>query len=208
VLADHLQRIGALLLAAFAVAAVLASAGCTSNTVEKDSPETLARLADYERAIADKDTLIKQLTARVTELDEAVVIKLQAPEADGAPGPIVEIIGRGPHARTSGAAAIGEPPRADVEVYKAFVARVDGSHGEMRKCYEVALKRDSALQARAVTVTVRVKFYSTGKVASATFAPSISPEFIRCAQAAARSWSLDRLPEAISVEYQIRLAPQ
>lgn len=186
---------------------VAAAAGCRSGAVEKDSAETLARLEEYQRAVADKDKLIKQLNARIDELDDGVLIKLEAPQADGTPGPIAEIVGRGPNARAGGGAS-SEPAPSDVEVYKAFVARVEGSLGRMRKCYEAALKKSSNLQARAIMLTIQVRFYTTGQVGSVTFRPQISPDFVRCATAVAKSWTLNKLPEAIKVEYQTRLKPQ
>lgn len=185
---------------------LVVAAGCKSKAVEKDSAETIARLADYERAIADKDTLIKQLNAQIAGLGDSVVVTLEGREADGTPGPIAEISGRGPHARSGDPGS--EPNPSDVEVYKAFIARVDGSHGRMRKCYEAALKKSSDLQAKSVTMVIRVKLFTTGRVGAVTFQPEISPDFVRCASAVAQGWTFDKLPEPVSVEYQIRLKPQ
>jgi hypothetical protein len=191
-----------------ALAALPVFAGCKAETTTSDRPETLARLAEYERAVADKDRLIKQQSERIDELDDGVVIKLQGPEVDGTPGPIVEIVGRGPNARATGGGGGDEPTQSDVDVYKAFVGKVDGSHGRMRKCYEAALKANSELQAKTVMLHIKVRYFTTGEVSTATFLPEISPEFARCATAVARSWTLNPLPEPISVEYQTRLKPQ
>lgn len=192
------------------IIAVLAVAGpaCSSKSVEKDSPETLAKLADYERAIRDKDALIRQLSARVDELDEAVVIKMEGPSEDGSPGPIVEITGRGPHARAAAAAPGAPADKDDVAIYEAFVSRVEGSLGGIRKCYEGALKRRSDLGAKSVMLTISVKYFNTGKVARARFSPPITPDFDSCVGAIARTWTLDGLPEAVSFNYRTRLKPR
>ena len=196
----------------FAVAALGSGVGgCKGDTVYKDRQETLKRLGDTEEALAKRDETIKQLSATVTELrgsgGEGVVISMEGPKENGEPGAIIEVKGKGP----SGGVGGGNDPvgnAKDTELYKAFIAKVKGSRGSIKKCYEGALKKRADLQERSVIVNIFVDYRTTGAVSAARVQPQVTPNFERCVRAVAERWKLPAMPRVATFRYPQKLTPQ
>jgi len=188
--------------------AMSASAGCKGETKFKDRQETLDKLSATEASLKEKSELVQTLNARVTELQMAggtVVISMEGPKANGEPGAILEIKGSGPNGRGSGDR---KGNAKDTQLYEAFVAKVKGSRGSVKKCYEGALKKRSDLQAKAVTVVMTVDYRTSGKVSSSSFQPTLTPEFGSCMKTVAARWTLPAMPAASRFTYRQKLTPQ
>ncbi len=182
---------------------------CKGDTVYKDRQQTLDKLAQTEKALEDRDDTIKKLSATVTELrengGEGVVIKMEGPQAKGEPGAIIEILGRGPHGSGS------RDPKGnakDTELYKAFIAKVKGSRGSIKKCYENALKKRTDLQNRSIMVAISVDYRTTGAVSGAHVQPHVTPGFDRCVRTVAQRWKLPAMPKVATFNYSQKLTPQ
>lgn len=187
------------------LAIAVSGAGCKAKVEYKDRQETLDRLADLEKAVKDKDALINQLNRKVVE-GGGVVVSMEGPKDNGEPGAIMEIHGGGLHG--GGSHGGGGNAAADTKIYEAFIKQIAQSRGSMQKCYENALKKRSDLQARTVTLNIKVDYRSSGKVSGAHFNPRISDGFNRCMRVVADRWSLPKMPRVASFNYRTRLVPR
>jgi hypothetical protein len=195
---------GALLAVAFAVA-------CKGKVEYRDNPEVVSKLEACQKGLDEKAKYIKDLEARVAELEMKpagqgeVVVMLSGPLPDGA---IMEIKGgAGPH----GASAPPSEPRGnadDEKLYEAFIAAVKSSRGSIRKCYQNALKKDTSLQARTVTLDIAVDYGTSGKVSGSTFSPRISQHFNECMAVIAGRWKLPAMPRAVTFKARQLLTPE
>ena len=187
------------------VATVLAlsTAGCKGEGKVKDSPETLRNLSDCEKAKQDKDTYIKELEKRLADHalqgGEEVVITLE-----GANLTIAAVKGKGPNS----GAKVEKGSAKDIELYEAFLRTVKRSRGQLKQCYQNALKKNSALQARSIPMAIEVKYRTDGKVALAQFSPRVSADFDRCMKNAASSWVLPKMPKPVTFRSKITLTPE
>lgn len=187
-------------LLALAAPLLLASA-CKGEVVTKDSPETLAALTGCQDSVKSKDDYIKQLEQRLADLE------LQLSQAKDEvtvtfSGNEMTISGEGPSVRQGG------PVKADQELFAAFDKQVQGSRSAMQRCYQNALKRDTSLQARSITMTIDVRFTATGKVSKANFRPGISDAFVSCMNSITERWSLPGAASGISFQQPVSLSPQ
>jgi hypothetical protein len=179
---------------------ILGAVACKGETKVEDSPQTLAKLSDCEQANRDKDEYIKELHARVVELEMNagdVVVTLQG-DAFTVTG------GKGPNVRA--ARPTGETD--DNALYQSFINSVNASRAGMTKCYENALKRDTGLQARTVTLNIQVRFTTAGKPGTITLDPRISEAFDACMQTLIGRWSLPAAPTAVTFRAPVTLTPQ
>jgi hypothetical protein len=185
-------------LAVWTLAAVLA--GCKGETKIQDNPQTLKALQDCQQGRTDKETYIKELEARLYDLehkaagDSEVVVNIS--------GDKLTITGQGPSVRAGGPAA------PDEELFESFVKQVQQSRGSMQRCYQSALKKDTNLQARTMTMDVQVRFTPAGKVSQASFSPRISDSFDTCMSTVAKRWQLEGASSPIVFRQPITLTPQ
>ena len=107
----------------------------------------------------------------------------------------------------SGSGSSG-PAVPDEALFESFVKQVQLSRGSMQRCYQNALKKDTGLQARTLTMNVQVRFTAAGKVSQATFNPRISDSFDTCMSTVARRWKLEGTSGAIVFKQPITLTPQ
>jgi hypothetical protein len=185
-----------------ALAALIATA-CKGKVEVRDDPETAKQLGDCEKARTDQKTYIASLEKQLAELQLKgagnVVVTLE--------GEAMKITGKGPHEQA------GEPrePRGsadDAKLYEAFVAALKRSRGGIQKCYQAALKNNSALQARTVTLNIQVDYKTSGEVSGASFQPRIHENFDQCMDAIAKHWSLPAMPRAVTFAYKQTLTPE
>jgi hypothetical protein len=185
-------------LALWTLAAVLA--GCKGETKIQDNPQTLKALEDCQQGRTDKEKYIKELEARLYDLeqkgagDAEVVVNIS--------GDTLTISGQGPSVRSGGPAA------PDEELFESFVKQVQQSRGSMQRCYQSALKKDTNLQARTMTMDVQVRFTPAGKVSQASFSPRISDSFDTCMSTVAKRWKLEGASSPIVFRQPITLTPQ
>lgn len=178
----------------------VALGACKGEVKIQDNPETLKILQACQDGRKEKDEYIKQLEARLFDLQ-------QKAEAGGEvtvniTGDALTISGKGPSARAGGPAA------ADEELFRSFVSQVQGGRGAMQRCYQNALKKDTGLQARNITLNIQVRFTAAGKVSQATFQPRLSDSFDSCMSTVARRWTLTGTSQAITFQQPITLSPQ
>lgn len=187
---------------------VVAVAACKGKVEYRDNPDTLAKLEACQKSLDEKAKYITDLEAHKAELELAakggeVVVTLKGPLPEEA---ILEIKGAGP----SGQGAPREPRgnADDQKLYEAFIAAVNRSRGSIRKCYQNALKKDTGLQARTVTLAIAVKYKTSGQVSSATFSPRVSEHFNQCMAAIAQRWEVPAMPSAVTFQARQLLTPE
>jgi hypothetical protein len=188
------------LIAAIAIAAFVA---CKAKTVVKPDPETEAALQDCREKIKDREALRELLEKEIAQLklgqggDETVLVQIQGNLLTVRAGQ-----GSGPHR--------GEPKgdAKDEHLYDEFVKAVKGSHGAIKTCYQNALKKNNALQARTVSLAITVNFKSSGTMSSASFNPRISEHFDDCLRGIAERWKLPAAPRQVAFQYKISLTPE
>ncbi len=200
----HSSRIVSSSLASLLVIGALGSAlaACKGDTVIKPDPKTQS---DLDQCTKDKQALTdykKQL--------EASNIELQNKAGTGSAGEIVVSIEG--TALTVRPAKQGDPvhpidDKAAAAASKEFLDVVAKSRGAIQKCYEQALKKNTGLQAKTVTLTVSASFGASGAFRSSNFAPSLGEAFDTCIQAVAAKWVLPTSSPAMTFKAQVSLTP-
>jgi hypothetical protein len=178
---------------------VLLAVGCKGETVVKPDPQTQSDLEKCQKALAEKDKLIK------AEEDENARLMR---EKQGGGEIVVALEG---NVLTVKPGKPGEVHPIDDKVAKEasqqFLAVVGRSRGEIQRCYEQALKRDQSLQARTVTLTVSASFGQAGTFNAMTSAPSLGGEFDNCLQKVAKRWTLPQTSPAMTFKAPVSLTP-
>ncbi|HVK78275.1 MAG TPA: hypothetical protein VM734_33450 [Kofleriaceae bacterium] len=194
-----MSRVSFTLLAATLTA--LAAVGCKGET--KDSPQTLAKLSDCEtRAakLADKDKLIQSYEAEIARLKlasgnqeytfaidgDALVIKAK-PQGGGGAAPVDD--------------------KLAAELSQQFLGVVNGSRGPIQKCYEQALKKNSGLQARTISLRVSASFSAGGEHVRSSFSPALGDAFDGCMKSVASRWKLKPASQGMTFQATVSLSP-
>lgn len=184
--------------AAVVAASALATA-CKGETKIQPDPQTKADLESCLAAKTEKDKLCKSLE------DENA--RLMREKGSGAEI-VVAIEG---NALTVKPGKPGEPrpidDKAAGEASKEFIDVVAKSRGAIQKCYEQALKKDTGLQARTVTLTVSASFSQAGGYKSSSFSPSLGDAFDTCIKTVASKWALPQNSPAMTFKAQVSLTP-
>jgi hypothetical protein len=93
------------------------------------------------------------------------------------------------------------------EASKEFLNVVARSRGAIQKCYEQALKKNTGLQAKTVTLSVSASFAPSGQFKSSNFAPSLGDTFDNCIRTVAAKWALPTSSPAMTFKAQVSLTP-
>lgn len=190
--------------ATFALA--MAAAGCKGETVVKADPQTAENLTQCESNLKEKVAYIDTLSTRITELESAGATTDDAAVVVNIEGEAMEITAgqdKGPNA--------SQDPKGnakDVELYEAFVKRLKASRGAIKKCYQHALKKNSALSAKTITLNIGVSYKTSGSVKGATFNPRVSEQFNQCMDSVAQKWTLPAMPRPVVFNYKQTLTPE
>lgn len=175
------------------------TAGCKGEKVIQPDPQTKADLEQCLRDKAEKDKLIK------AEEDENA--KLMREKGSGAEI-VVSIEG---NALTVKPGNPGEVRPIDDKVVgaasKEFLNVVEKSRGAIQKCYEQALKKNTGLAAKTVTLSVSASFAPSGQFKSSNFAPSLGDTFDLCIRTVASKWALSTSSPAMTFKAQVSLTP-
>jgi hypothetical protein len=175
-----------------------AGAGCKGDKVIQPDPQTKADLDQCLRDKAEKEKLIK------AEEDENA--QLMREKGKGAEI-VVSIEGNALTVRPGGPGEVRPIDDKVVgEASKEFLSMVEKSRGAIQKCYEQALKKNTGLQARTVTLSVQASFAS-GQFKSSNFAPSLGDTFDACIRTVASKWSLPSSSPAMTFKAQVSLTP-
>jgi len=181
------------------VLSALLANGCKGDTVVKPDPQTQS---DLDQCRKDKDEKDKRIAALQDENAQLMREKGSGAEI------VVAIEGNAltvkPH--TGG----GGPPIDDKAVAaasKEFLDVVARSRGSIQKCYEQALKKNTGLQARTVSLAVSASFSGTGAYQTASFAPSLGDTFDNCMKTIATKWALPTNSPAMTFKATVSLTP-
>jgi len=185
-----------------AVGAVAAAAPACKSSSTKDSPQTLERLSDCEHKLSkvdEKDALIETLEAEVARLKiEGGTDQTYTLAIDG-DAMVVK-------ARPAG----GGTPLDDkvaAQLSQNFLDTVERSRGSIQRCYEQALKKNTRLQARTVSLRVSASFAASGSYSRSSFAPDLGQAFDGCMKAVASKWKLPAAPQSMTFQATVSLSP-
>lgn len=186
-------------IASFLVLGLFATTGCKGETVTKDNPDTVRDLDACKKTLDEKNKLVQALQDENASLmrgganPNEIVISIEGnvlTVKPGAPG--------------------SHPPiddKAAAAASKEFLNVVEKSRGSIQKCYEQALKKNSGLQAKTITLTVNASFNAQGAYTNASFAPSLGDTFDTCIKAVAAKWQLPTNSPAMTFKAQVSLTP-
>jgi hypothetical protein len=183
-------------LAALAVILVI---GCKGEKVIQPDPQTKADLEQCLRDKAEKDKLNKALGE-----ENAALMREKASGAEI----VVSIEGNALTVRPGGPGEVRPLDDKVVgEASKEFLNVVAKSRGAIQKCYEQALKKNTGLQAKTVTLSVSASFAPSGQFKSSNFAPSLGDTFDACIRTVASKWALPTSSPAMTFKAQVSLTP-
>ncbi|HVV84392.1 MAG TPA: hypothetical protein VHE35_15095 [Kofleriaceae bacterium] len=190
---------------ATALLAGVAGPGCKSDK-PRDTPETLAKLADCTAQagkLADKDRLIESYEGEIARL------KLAAGGTSVQYTFVLDGDAWAMKSKTSGGSGTGRPiddKTADV-LANEFIDLVGRSRPPVQKCYEQALKKNAALQARTVRLQVSATFGANGGFSKASFSPDLGDAFDGCMRAVAGKWKLTASGSPATFQATVTLSP-
>ena len=181
--------------------AACALAGCKGKTEKVVDPQTKADLDTCNNNLAEKDKRIQALQDENAEL-----MRKQGSGADI----VVDIEGNALTVRPwSGG---GTPPvdnKVAAEASKEFLNLVARSRGAIQKCYEQALKKNTGLQARTVSLSVFATFSNTGAYQNSQFSSSapLGDVFNNCIKTVASRWQMPQNSPAMTFKATVSLTP-
>ena len=172
---------------------------CKGETVVKPDPQTQSDLDQCKKNLDEKDKLIKA--------EEEENARLLRDKGSGAEI-VVSIEGNALTVKP-GAPGVVRPidDKAAAAASKEFLDVVAKSRGAIQKCYEQALKKNTGLQARTVTLTVSASFSGSGAYHDSAFSPSLGDTFDNCIKTVASKWALPTSSPAMSFKAQVSLTP-
>jgi len=181
----------------------LAVGACKGDTVVQPDPQTKSDLEQCLKDKADKDTALKTL-----QEEKAALLRNQGAGSNEIlvtfENDIVKI-------KSNPGGGNANLPHVDDKVAAAastqFVDLVQKSRGAIQKCYEGALKKNTGLQARTITLHVFAGFGGDGKLTHASFDPSIDPSFDQCMQNVASKWVMPQNSPAMTFKAPVSLTP-
>ena len=185
---------------AILVALAAVTSACKGETVYKDKQDTLDKLDALQKQLDAQKAQIKQLT------DDNAACQL----GKGQTGDIVVTI-EGDIAKIKpGHGGNGAPNIDDPTMTKqsqAFLDMVQRSRGAIQKCYEQALKKNSGLQSRTISLKLSARFQASGDFASSDFNPSLGDVFDGCLHTVAGRWKMPAAPAAMTFQANVSLSP-
>jgi hypothetical protein len=183
-------------------ALVAAAAGCKGST--KDSPQTLAKLSDCETRAAkldEKDKLIQTYEAEIARLKlENTGGKQEYTFAIDGDALTIKAKPQG-----GGSAAVDDKMAAALS--QMFIDVVGKSRGSIQKCYEQALKKNTGLQARTISLRVSASFAPSGDHTRSSFAPDLGEAFDSCMKSVAGKWKLSAANQGMTFQATVSLSP-
>jgi hypothetical protein len=178
---------------------LLVTFGCKGDTVTKVDPVMQSDLDNCNKNLAEKDKLIKA--------EEEENARLMREKGSGAE--IVVTIEGNALTVKPGVPGVVRPldDKAAAAASKEFLDVVARSRGAIQKCYEQALKKNTGLQARTVTLTVQASFAQSGAYHDSAFTPSLGDTFDACIKTVASKWALPTNSPAMQFKAQVSLTP-
>ena len=177
--------------------------GACKGDKPRDTPATLAKLDDCTQKlgqIADKDRLIASYEAEIARLKLA---------SEGGAAYTFVIEGEALAMRSKppgGGGAQLDEKKADA-LATEFIGLVGKARGPIQKCYEQALKKNSALEARTITLKVFATFNASGAFSKASFTPNLGDAFDSCMRGVAGKWKLTAPGASATFQATVTLSP-
>ena len=172
----------------FVLTTSLGLIACKGETVIQPDPHTKEELDTCQHDKDEKGKLI-------TTLNDEIAACKRAGAGSGSGGEIIVTYESNiltiKANKTGGG---GGPPvdnKAAEAASKEFINIVEKSRGAIQKCYEQALKKDTSIQARTITLRVTASFAQTGAYRSASFdtgSTSLGGPFNECMSTIATKW--------------------
>jgi len=184
---------------ALLTAVAFCTTGCKGETKFKDTPETLAKLDNCSKQLAEKSKLIQDYADRNAALELAaqqpgeIVVTIEGDALTVKPG------------RAGGTPAIDD--KTATAMSQDFLDQVSKSRGAIQKCYEQALKKNTGLQARTVTLKLSASFAATGVFQRTSFNPSLGDTFDNCLRGVASRWKLKPASQTMTFQASVSLVP-
>jgi hypothetical protein len=179
------------------VVTALALGACKGETVVKADPQTAQDLDACKKNLDEKDKRIAALqdenSALMRKGGSEIVVSIEGNALTVRPGKPGEV------------RPIDD--KATAAASKEFLNVVAKSRGAIQKCYEQALKKNTGLQAKTVTLTVSASFSQQGAYQSSNFAPSLGDTFDACIKTVASHWVLPTNSPAMTFKAQVSLTP-
>jgi hypothetical protein len=175
--------------------------GCKGETVAKDNPDTIRDLDICRKTLEESKKLAQALQDENARLMRG----------SGTGNEIVVAIEG--NMMTVRPAKPGETRPIDDKVVaaasKEFEDLVHKSRGAIQKCYEQVLKKDTALQARTVTLTVSATFTGQGAYQNSSFhaTQNLGDTFDNCMKTIAQKWALPQNSQTMTFKAQVSLTP-
>ncbi len=122
-------------------------------------------------------------------------------------GTTIKVVARKGIAAKGKKPVVGDAKAADL--YKAFQRKVAGSRGSFRKCYTNAMKKKPALQGQVISMTISVRFASSGTARGVSLSKgALGPIFSNCMNGVVKKWKLPAAPSNYKFQAPITLTPQ
>ena len=191
------QRLAIVL--SFLTAAV---AGCKGETKTVPDPQTKADLDACHKNAEEKDKLVKAVQ------DENDYLRAHQGSGSGAEITVV-IEGNALTIKPGTNNTVNPPvdPKAAVAASGQFLDLVNKSRGAIQKCYEGALKKNTGIQAKTITLTINASFATTGAYQDSSFSPSLDSAFDNCIKTVATHWAMPQNLPLLKFKAQVSLTP-
>ena len=186
---------------AIAIVVSALALGCKGEKVIQPDPKTLDDLTTCQKNLGEKDKLVAALQ------EENAKLKLEGGSASEVAvtfdGSCDKLTVRPP--KPGEVRPVDD--KATAAASKEFINVVEKSRGAIQKCYEQALKKNTGLQAKTVTLSVSASFAPSGQFKSSNFAPSLGDTFDNCIRTVASKWALPTNSPAMTFKAQVSLTP-
>jgi hypothetical protein len=184
--------------AIFASLMMVMALGCKEKVIQPD-PQTKA---DLDQCLTDKGE-----TDKLIKAEEEENARLLREKGSGAEI-VVTIEGNALTVRPGKPGEVRPiDDKAAAEASTEFVNVVNKSRGAIQKCYEQALKKNTGLQAKTVTLAVSASFAQSGAYKNSSFAPSLGDTFDNCIRTVASKWILPTNSPAMTFNAKVSLTP-
>lgn len=179
---------------------LLALVACKGKEVIKPDPQTEKALKDCNDGKGEKDKLIAALQEENAKLmankGGELVVTIE--------GADIKVRGS---ANGGGGGGAPVDDKATAAAAKEFLDVVAKSRGEIQKCYEQALKKNSGLQAKSVTLVVQASFAPSGAFKNSSFSPLLGEPFDGCMKRVSTRWALSQSSPAMTFKAPVSLTP-
>jgi len=177
------------------------SGGCKGETKTVPDPQTVSQLDACKKNAEEKDKLIKALQDETDSLRKGT--------GSGSGGEITVVIEGNALTVKPGTGPVNPPvdPKVASALSQNFLDLVNKSRGAIQKCYEQALKKNSGIQARTITLTINASFVPAGTYRDSAFSPSLDTTFDACMKTIATHWQMPANLPIVNFKAQVSLTP-